>query len=167
MKNLIKKILKEDNDFEWTNEINPLKSFEDYFYGNYKMNTPQIKVGNPGKWTKRDIGWWKKWIHDVEWSHVTFLEDIDELRDMVEDLVNPRDGSKKYHQLSSDLNEYLSPTRNLGGKNFLQDLASTIEDAYIELGAFAEDNNLTILETLDVFKQWLDKREKKGKPLHK
>ncbi len=39
------------------------------------MNTSQIKVGNPSQWIKRDIAWWKNWIHDVEMSHVVFLED--------------------------------------------------------------------------------------------
>jgi len=168
MKNLIKKILKEGiDDFDWTNQIDPLQSFEDYFYGNYKMNTSQIKVGKPGQWIKRDITWWKNWIHDVEMSHASFLEDVDEFRDMVQDLVNPRDGSKKYHQLADDIYQYVTPKSALGGKSFFQDLALTIDNAYTELGPFAEDNNLTILETLDIFKQWLDKREKEGKPLHK
>ena len=168
MKNLIKKILKEGiDDFDWTNQIDPLQSFEDYFYGNYKMNTSQIKVGKPGQWIKRDITWWKNWIHDVEMSHASFLEDVDEFRDMVQDLVNPRDGSKKYRQLADDIYQYVTPKSALGGKSFFQDLALTIDNAYTELGPFAEDNNLTILETLDIFKQWLDKREKEGKPLHK
>jgi hypothetical protein len=168
MKNLIKKILKEGiDDFDWANQIDPLQSFEDYFYGNYKMNTSQIKVGKPGQWIKRDITWWKNWIHDVEMSHASFLEDVDEFRDMVQDLVNPRDGSKKYHQLADDIYQYVTPKSALGGKSFFQDLALTIDNAYTELGPFAEDNNLTILETLDIFKQWLDKREKEGKPLHK
>lgn len=168
MKNLIKKILKEEmEDFDWTNQIDPLQSFEDYFYGNYKMNTSQIKVGNPSQWIKRDITWWKNWIHDVEMSHVVFLEDVDEFRDMVKDLVDPKDGSKKYYELADDVYEYVTPKSDLGGKSFFQDLASTIDNAYRELGPFAEDNNLTILETLNIFKQWLDKREKEGKPLHK
>jgi hypothetical protein len=168
MKNLIKKILKEEmEDFDWTNQIDPLQSFEDYFYGNYKMNTSQIRVGNPSQWVKRDIAWWKKWIHNVEMSHASFLEDVDEFRDMVQDLVNPKDGSKKYYQLADDVYQYVTPKSALGGKSFFQDLAITIDNAYRELGAFAEDNNLTILETLDIFKQWLDKREKEGKPLHK
>jgi hypothetical protein len=38
--------------------------------------------------------------------------------------------------------------------------------AYDYLGPFAEKNNLTILETLDIFKQWLGKMKKEGKPLH-
>lgn len=168
MKNLIKKILKEvTDDFDWTKEIDPLQSFEDYFYGNYRMNTSQIKAGKPGQWVKRDISWWKNWVHDVEASHRSFLEDVDEFRDMVQDLVNPRDGSKKYYQLSEDIYQYVTPKSALGGKSFFQDLASTINNAYMELGPFAEDNNLNILETLDIFKQWLNKREKEGKPLHK
>lgn len=168
MKKLIKKILKEEMEgFDWTNQIDPLQSFEDYFYGNYKMNIPQFRVGNPSQWVKRDITWWKNWIHDVEMSHASFLEDVDEFRDMVQDLVNPKDGSRKYYQLSNDVYQYVTPKSDLGGKSFFQDLASTIYNAYTELGAFAEDNNLTILETLDIFRQWLDKREKEGKPLHK
>ena len=168
MKNLIRKILKEESeDFEWAKEIDPLQNFEDYFYGNYKMNSSQIKQGHPAKYIKRDIGWWKNWIGDVRYAHTDFLEEIEQLNDMVQDLVNPRDGSKKYYDLSEDVYSYLSPTSALGGKNIFQDYAGTISSAYDMLGAFAEENNLTILEVLDVFEQWLDKREKEGNPLHK
>jgi hypothetical protein len=132
------------------------------------MNTSQIKDSlSPSKWIKRDITWWQNWIHDVEVAHTHFLDDVDVFRDMVQDLVNPRDGSKKYYQLSEDVLDYTKPKTALGGKNFLQDLALTIFDAYNELGPFAEDNNLTILETLGIFKQWLNKRVDEGKPLHR
>ena len=168
MKNLIRKILKEETeDFDWTKEIDPLQNFEDYFYGNYKMNSSQIKQGHPAKYIKRDIRWWKNWINDVRYAHADFLEEIDQLNDMVQDLVNPRDGSKKYYDLSDDVYSYLSPTSALGGKSIFQDYAATISSAYYFLGAFAEENNLTILEVLDIFDQWLDKREKEGNPLHK
>ena len=167
MKNLIRKILKEETeDFDWTKEIDPLQNFEDYFYGNYKMNSSQIKQGHPGKFIARDIVWWKNWINDVLYAHADFLEGIEELNNMVQDLVNPRDGSKKYYDLSEDVYSYLSPTSALGGKSIFQDYAATINTAYYFLGTFAEDNNLTILEVLDIFDQWLDKREKEGKPLH-
>lgn len=168
MKNLIRKILKEETeDFDWTKEIDPLQNFEDYFYGNYQMNSSQIKPTNPSKYIKRDIKWWKNWIGDVRYAHADFLEEIDQLNDMVQDLVNPRDGSKKYYDLSDDVYSYLSPTSALGGKSIFQDYAATISSAYYFLGAFAEENNLTILEVLDIFDQWLDKREKEGNPLHK
>lgn len=168
MKNLIRKILKEETeDFDWTKEIDPLQNFEDYFYGNYKTNSSQIKPNNPSRYIKRDIKWWKNWIGDVRYAHADFLEEIDQLNDMVQDLVNPRDGSKKYYDLSDDVYSYLSPTSALGGKSIFQDYAATISSAYYFLGAFAEENNLTILEVLDIFDQWLDKREKEGNPLHK
>lgn len=168
MKNLIRKILKEETeDFDWTKEIDPLQNFEDYFYGNYKMNSSQIKQGHPAKYIKRDIRWWKNWIDDVRYAHADFLEEIDQLNDMAQDLVNPKDGSKWYYNLSEDVYSYLSPISALGGKSILQDYAATISSAYYFLGAFAEENNLTILEVLDVFEQWLDKREKEGNPLHK
>ena len=168
MKNLIRKILKEDlEDFDWTKEIDPLQNFEDYFYGNYKMNSSQIKQGHPAKYIKRDIRWWKNWIDDVRYAHADFLEEIDQLNDMVQDLVNPKDGSKRYYELSEDVYSYLSPTSALGGKSIFQDYAATISSAYYFLGAFAEENNLNILEVLDIFEQWLDKREKEGNPLHR
>ena len=168
MKNLIRKILKEESeDFDWAKKIDPLKNFEDYFYGNYKMNSSQIKQGHPGKWVKRDIGWWKNWIDDTRYAHADFLEEIDQLNDMVQDLVNPKDGSKRYYELSEDVYSYLSPVSALGGKSIFQDYAATINSAYYFLGAFAEENNLTILEVLDIFEQWLDKREKQGNPLHR
>jgi hypothetical protein len=166
MRSLIKKILKED--FEWASQVDPLKSFEDYFYGNYRMNTSHIKDSfSPGRWIRRDINWWKNWIHEVEMSHATFLEEIEELNDMVHDLVNPVDGSKKYYQLSEDVYSFLKPSPALNGKSIFQDLALTIFDAYTELGPFAEDNNLTILETLNVFKQWLNKMESEDRTLHR
>lgn len=166
MKNKIRKILKEElEDFEWTNEVDPLESFEDYFYGRnnykgYRSIVPSIYIG-------RDIKWWYNWIHQVEMAHATFLEDIEELNDMVRDLVDPADGSEKYRILSKDIYSYLSPSKNLGGKSFLQDTASTIKSAYDLFSVFAEDNDLTILETLVIFEEWLDKMKNEGKSLHK
>ena len=166
MEQIIKKILRE-SDFDWTKEIDPLQNFEDYFYGNYKMNSSQIKSNNPSRYIKRDIKWWKNWIDDTRYAHADFLEEIEQLNNMVHNLVNPKDGSKKYYDLSDDVYSYLSPTSALGGKSIFQDYAATISSAYYFLGAFAEDNDLTILEVLDIFDQWLDKREREGNPLHK
>jgi hypothetical protein len=163
----IRKIIKEEfDDFKWMGKIDPLKRFEDFFYGNYKTNTSQIKQGNPGKYIKRDIGWWKNWIHDAQHAHADFLEEIEELNNMVQNLVNPKDGSKNYYDLSEDVYSYLSPSRALNGKSIFQDYALTIQSAYNMLGTFADDNGLTILQVLDIFEDWLDKREKEGKPLH-
>jgi len=156
MEQIIKKILRE-SDFDWTKEIDPLQNFEDYFYGNYKMNSSQIKSNNPSRYIKRDIKWWKNWIDDTRYAHADFLEEIEQLNNMVHNLVNPKDGSKKYYDLSDDVYSYLSPTSALGGKSIFQDYAATISSAYYFLGAFAEDNDLTILEVLDIFDQWLDK----------
>jgi hypothetical protein len=161
----LKKIIKEElEDFDWTDEIDPIKDFEDFFYG--KNSYQEYRRDVPGVYIARDIKWWYNWIHEVEMSHATFLEDIEELNDMVHDLVNPTDGSKKYEILAKDVYSYLSPTKDLGGKNILQDMSSTIYSAYDLLGAFGEKNNLTILETLVVFKDWLDKMRNEGRPLH-
>lgn len=166
MKNSINKIIKEEiGDFEWMGKIDPLKRFEDFFYGNYQGHTG-LKTSNLIKYIKRDIGWWKNWIDDVRYAHADFLEEIEQLNNMVHNLVNPKDGSKKYHELSSDVYSYLSPTRALNGKSIFQDYALTIQSAYDMLGDFADDNGLTILQVLDVFEEWLDKREKEGQPLH-
>lgn len=162
----IKKIIKEEmEDFEWTNQIDPLENFKEFFYGigEYESN----RKNSPSIYIARDIKWWYNWIHEIEMSHASFLEDIEELNDMVHDLVNPIDGSEKYRILATDVYSYLSPTRNLGGKNYLQDSARTIVDGYETLGLFAKKNNLTLLETLFIFEQFLDKMKHEGKPLHK
>jgi len=162
MNKLIRRILKEESeDFDWTNEVDPLQSFEDYFYGRNRRGF------TPGDYIKRDITWWLNWCDEAIMSHIVFMDDIQELSEMVSDLVNPRDGSQKYALLAKDVYSYLSPLRSLGGKSILQSSASEIHEAYEYFGQFAEENNLTILETLDIFKQWLFKREKEGKPLHK
>lgn len=164
MKKQIRKILKEEiGEFEWTNQIDPLQSFEEYFYGDKSYNYHGIP---PGSYIKRDIRWWRNWIHDVEMAHTSFLDDIEELNDMVHDLVNPTNGSEKYKILSDDVYSYLSPSKNLNGRSYLMDLALEIKMAYDDLGPFAEKNNLTILEVLNIFQQWLNKRKKEGKPLH-
>ena len=65
MKNLIRKILKEETkDFEWADSINPLSDFNDYFYGigDYEYR----RRGSPGLYIKRDSSWWYNWIEDVE-----------------------------------------------------------------------------------------------------
>ena len=157
MKKQIRKILKEEiGEFEWTNQIDPLQSFEGYFY-----------KSDMSKFIKRDIKWWKNWIEDVEASHMFILDDIDELREMVEDLVNPTDGSNEYYILSKDVYNFLSPRKLLNGNSALLYSASKIYESYTELGEFAKENNLNILETLNIFRQWLDKREKEGKSLNK
>jgi hypothetical protein len=162
MNKLIRKILREESeDFNWANEVDPLQSFEDYFYGRNKRGF------TPGDYIKRDIDWWLNWCDEVIMAHVVILDDIQELTEMVNDLVNPRDGSEKYRLLAKDVYSYLSPLRSFKGKNMLQSSASDIHEAYEYFGQFAEENNLTILETLDVFKQWLERRKEEGKPLHK
>lgn len=167
MKDLIKKILREETeDLDWMKSINPLESFEDYFYGNYKMNTSQIKQDHPGRYIKRDISWWRGWIEESMDAHHLILGEVEELNKMVTDLVNPQDGSEKYSILAEDVYSYLSPMRALNGKNIIQSSAAQISDTYNTLGTFAEDNDLNILETLTIFKNWLDKREKEGRPLH-
>jgi hypothetical protein len=86
---------------------------------------------------------------------------------MVEDLVNPTDGSNEYYILSKDVYNFLSPRKLLNGNSALLYSASKIYESYTELGEFAKENNLNILETLNIFRQWLDKREKEGKSLNK
>ena len=165
MKKQIRKILKEEiGEFEWTNQIDPLQSFEDYFYGDKSYNYHNIPLGS---YIKRDIGWWLNWIHEVEMAHASFLDDIEELNDMVHDLVNPTNGSEKYKMLADDVYSYLSPSRKLNGRSYLLDLALEIKIAYDDLGPFAEKNNLTILEVLKIFKDWLDKMENEGKSLYR
>ena len=167
MKDLIKKILREETEgLDWMKSINPLESFEDYFYGNYKMNSSQIKQGHPGRYIKRDISWWRGWIEESIDAHQFILMEVEELNKMVTDLANPQDGSGKYSILAEDVYSYTSPMRALNGKNIIQSSAAQILDTYNTLGTFAEDNDLNILETLTIFKNWLDKREKEGKPLH-
>ena len=80
MKNLIRKILKEETgEFDWAKSVDPLDEFGDYFYGNYKMNSSQIKQGHPGRYIKRDNNWWRDWIEDVYHAHFNLLEDTEDL----------------------------------------------------------------------------------------
>lgn len=165
MKDLIKKILREETEeLDWMKSINPLESFEDYFYGEneYKNN----RRNSPGIYIKRDISWWRGWIEESMDAHHLILGEVEELNKMVTDLVNPQDGSEKYSILADDVYSYLSPMRALNGKNIIQSSAAQISDTYNTLGTFAEDNDLNILEALTIFKNWLDKREKEGRPLH-
>lgn len=165
MKDLIKKILREETEeLDWMKSINPLESFEDYFYGEneYKNN----RKNSPGIYIKRDISWWRGWIEESMDAHESILMEVEELNEMVNDLVNPQNGSEKYSILADDVYSYTSPMRALNGKNIIQSSAAQIYDAYNTLGTFAEDNDLNILEALTIFKNWLDKKEKEGRPLH-
>ncbi len=165
MKHLIKKILKE-NDFKWAESIDPLKSFEDYFYGNYKTNVSG-SVDTPGKWIKRDISWWENWIDDVRSSHTFFLEEVDELRGMVSELVNPTKDFNESLQLSKDVYSFTDKQPALNNKTIFFDLASNIRNAYETLGGFCLENDLNIIEALDIFEIWLNKRKSNNEPLHK
>jgi len=165
MKDLIKKILREETEeLDWMRSVNPLESFEDYFYGEneYKNN----RKNSPGIYIKRDISWWRGWIEESIDAHQFILMEVEELNKMVTDLANPKDGSEKYSILAEDVYSYTSPMRALNGKNIIQSSAAQIFNTYNTLGTFAEDHDLNILETLTIFKNWLDKREKEGKPLH-
>jgi hypothetical protein len=163
---LIRKILKEESeDFDWTNSINPLSDFGDYFYGigDYEYR----RRNSPGLYIKRDSSWWRNWIEDVGMSHIALMEDVADLEDMVGDLVNPRRGkTKEYKVLAKDVYNFVTPTSYLSGLNTIQDTASQILSAYNSFGLYSEQNNLTILEVMDVFTVWLDKMDKEGKPLH-
>lgn len=167
MKNLIKKILKEESeDFNWAVSIDPLSDFNDYFYGigDYEYR----RRDSPGLYIKRDSGWWRNWIVDTEMAHPALMEDVADLEEMVGDLVNPRAGKiKEYSHLAKEVYEFTRPLQVLGGQSTIQSAASEIMSAYNYFGEYCEKNNLTILEVLDVFTNWLDKMDKDGKPLHK
>ena len=167
MKNLIRKILKEDLDnLDWVNSVDPLDDFNDYFYGigDYEYR----RRNSPGLYIKRDSSWWRNWIEDAEMAHLSLMEDLADLEEMVGDLVNPRRGKiKEYASLAKEVYEFTQPLSALGGQSTIQSAASEIMSAYKFFGEYSEKNNLTILEVLDVFRNWLDKMDKEGKPLHK
>lgn len=167
MKNLIKKILKEGfEDFEWAKSVDPLSDFNDYFYGigDYEYR----RRNSPGLYIKRDSSWWRNWIEDAEMAYPHLMEDVAELEEMVGDLVNPRRGKiKEYSNLAKEVYEFTRPLSALGGQSTIQSAASEIMSTYRYFGEYCEKNNLTIFEVLDVFRGWLDKMDKEGKPLHK
>ena len=167
MKNLIRKILKEGyEDFDWVKSVDPLSDFNDYFYGigDYEHR----RRDSPGLYIKRDSSWWRNWIEDTEMAHASLMEDVAELEEMVGDLVNPRmDKIKEYASLAKEVYEFTRPLQVLGGQSTIQSSASEIMSAYKFFGEYCEKNNLTIIETLDVFRTWLDKMDKEDKQLHK
>jgi len=164
---LIRKILKEESeDFDWVGEVDPLSDFNDYFYGigDYEYR----RRNSPGLYIKRDSSWWYNWIEDVAMAHPALMEDVADLEEMVGDLVNPRRGKiKEYTNLAKEVYEFTSPLSALGGQSTIQSAAAEIMSAYLYFGEYCEKNNLTIFEVLDVFRTWLDKMDKEGKPLHK
>jgi hypothetical protein len=167
MKNLIRKILKEDyEDFDWVKTVDPLSDFNDYFYGigDYEHR----RRDSPGLYIKRDSSWWYNWVEDVVMAHPALMEDVADLESMVGDLVNPRRGKiKEYASLAKEVYEFTSPLQILGGQSTIQSAAAEIMSAYRFFGEYCEKNNLTIFEVLDIFTTWLDKMGKEGKPLHK
>lgn len=166
MKNLIRKILKEETgDFDWAKEIDPLQNFEDYFYGRGKYKHKSHSA--PGMYIKRDGNWWRDWIEDVYHAHFNILEDTEDLLVMLKDLAEPRvTGNHQYYRLANEVQQFVSPSRALNGRSIFDDAASTISQAYGYFDDYAVKNNLTILEVLDVFNKWLDKMKAEGRPLH-
>lgn len=163
MKNLIRKILKEESeDFDWVGDVDTEQDFEDYFYGKgeYESN----RRNSPGIYIKRDIKWWKNWVENVYGAHVVIEQDVIEFLEMVKELANPIDGGgKKYTILANDVYDYVKPFK---GRTTFQGTTGDIRDAYNTFGLYANNNNLNILQVMDVFDRWLDKREKEGRPLH-
>ncbi len=164
MKNLIRKILKEETeDFGWANNVDPYKDLSDYFYGegDYENN----RRNAPGMYIKRDIKWWRQWIQDVYGAHVVLEGDVEEFLEMVKELVNPRDGgSLNYLKLMGDVYEYINDRHN--GKNVFERAVTDIRGAYDTFGDYSVNNNLNILQVMDVFGKWLDNLEKNNIPLH-
>tara|TARA_R100001509_G_scaffold52119_1_gene28529 strand:+ start:21222 stop:21743 length:522 start_codon:yes stop_codon:yes gene_type:complete len=163
MKNLIRKILKEETeDFDWVSEVDTEQDFEDYFYG--KGEYYHNRRNAPGIYIARDIKWWKNWIMNVYGAHAVIEEDVEEFAEMVKELVNPIDGGKKeYTILANDVYDYV---RSHKGKTTFQESTGDIKDAYDSFGLYANNNNLNILQVMDVFDRWLNKRKKEGRPLH-
>ncbi len=166
MKNLIRKILKEETgDFDWTKSVDPLDDFADYFYGRGEYEHKSVSA--PGRYIKRNNNWWENWVDDAYHAHLDLVEDTEELLEMVKDLANPKvTGNRKYYKLAHEVLEFVSPNRALSGRSLFGDAASTISEAYSYFDDYAVKNNLTILEVLDIFSLWLDKMKKEGKPLH-
>lgn len=166
MKNLIRKILKEETgEFDWAKSVDPLDEFGDYFYGRGKYEHKSYSA--PGMYIKRNNNWWRDWIEETYHAHLNLLEDTEELLEMVKNLSNPRvTGYHEYYKLANEVQEYVSPSRALNGRSIFDDAATTILQAYRYFDDYAVKNNLTILEVLDVFSNWLDKMKKEGKPLH-
>ena len=165
MKNLIRKILKEETgEFDWAKSVDPLDEFGDYFYGRGNYKTTGL---SPGRYIKRDDNWWRDWIEEAYHAHFNLLEDTEDLLRMVKDLVEPRvTGNHQYYKLANEVQQFVSPTRALNGKSIFHDAANTILEAYSYFDGYAVKNNLTIIEVLDIFSLWLDKMKKEGKPLH-
>ena len=165
MKNLIKKILKEESeDFEWVKSIDPLDDFGNYFYGkgDYRRS-----ITSPGQFIARDNNWWRNWIEDTYHAHLNLVEDSEDLLEMVKDLSEPKvTGNNQYYRLSNEVKNFVSPTSALGGKSIFEDAAIQISSAYTMFDDYASKHNLTILQVLDVFSSWLDKMRKEKKPLH-
>ncbi len=164
MKNLIRKILKEETeDFGWANNVDPYKDLSDYFYGegDYENN----RRNAPGMYIKRGINWWRQWIQDVYGAHMVLEGDVEEFLEMVKELVNPRDGgSLNYLKLMEDVYEYINYRHN--GKNVFERAVGDIRGAYDTFGDYSVNNNLNILQVMDIFGNWLDNLEKNNIPLH-
>jgi hypothetical protein len=151
MKNLIKKIIKEEfEDFGWAKQIDPLLSFEEYFYNN-----------EVGKYIRRDIDWWEDWVDDVYGAYSNILEEFNEVNDMVKELVEADDASEKNQYIVKELSSMFLPNK------YLNNLISSINTSYDYFGNFARENNLSILDVMNIFRQWLYKKREMGEPLHR
>jgi hypothetical protein len=156
MKNIIKKILKEESeDFEWTNQIDPLDHFGEYF-----------EISAASKFVRRDFDFWEGWIENVMQAYANIIDDIDGAKQMITELVNADNASKETEYLANEVLSYFSPVRGLNGLNFFEDMARTIKHSYDYFGEFARENNLTMLETMDIFKDWLEREKSTKKSLH-
>jgi len=160
MKNIIKynlhNIIKEEiSDFDVVGE-SPLDIFEKYFY--------QSRMS---RFIVRDVDWWLEWIDDVRGAHTSTLDDLDELKDMLTELVNADSGDKKYKSIAKSVKSFLEPMRELRGLSLLEYSAHKINEAYEYLGDFCEKNNLPLLDVLNLFEQWLEKLNYDTESIHK
>jgi len=155
MKNLIKKILKEDfnpEDFEWVREIDPLNTFKEWV-----ESTSLIKKNNPSGKTDRQwlnyIERTKNWVED-------FTDETHQLLEYVENL-NSSTGLEHTKAMLGAIHDYIGTEDGNSEGYYVGTYREGERYLWMFLKYFSpygEKYNLTLKELLDISHKYFESR---------
>ena len=157
MKNLIKKILKEDfnpEDFNWIKEIDPMDSFTEW------VNSINLVDSDERHGVKTE----KQWLILIERTKAWIEEFTDETHQLLEyvENLNSSAGLEHTEDMFKVIHEYMGDDSNVNGYyvDLYRDGERFLWGFLKYFGPYGEKYNLTLEELLDLSHRYFERRVK-------